>query len=321
MRHAVLISVLVLLLTLPLWLSSYMIHVMILFFLYAYLSQSWNILGGYLGQLSLGHALFFGIGAYTSSLIFVNYNVTPWVGMFIGGSGAALVGLCIGVLCFRYGLKGPYFTLITIAFAEIARLVALHVIFTGGAEGLSIPLHGHQLTSFQFSNKEAYYYIIYGMTAISVGIVYFLKNTSIGYCFLAIREDELAAQAVGVNSMKYKLLAVTISAFMTALGGSFYAQYFLYLEPNSTLGIAVSIDFAVKAVIGGRGTILGPILGSALLTPLAELTRSFVTYGGTGVHLLFFSGILMLVCIFFPTGLIPKMTEYAHSFERYERRQ
>jgi len=296
-------------LVVPFLLSPYVLHLIILVLLYAYLSQCWNIVGGYAGQLSLGHALFFGTGAYTSTLLFLHYSVTPWAGMLIGACCAATLGLAIGFLCFRYGLKGPYFALVTIAFAEMARLVALNVTVLGGASGLQIPLHeGAGAAVFQLSNLSAYY-VIYGMTILSVLIVNAMRHNSIGYFLLAIREDELGAEAVGVNPRKYKLVSLVASAFLTALGGTFYAQYYLFLEPNSSLGIGVSITFAVNAIIGGRGTILGPILGSLLLTLSGEFTRSLVTYGGAGVHMMIFGAILMFTCIFLPEGMVPTIAK------------
>jgi branched-chain amino acid transport system permease protein len=293
------------LLLVPRLTDPYTLHIIILFLLYAYLSQCWNILGGYAGQLSLGHSVFLGTGAYTTALLFTRLHVTPWLGMLAGMAVATLLAFVIGSLCFRYGLKGPYFALATLALAEVARLIATNLTVTGGANGLSIPLHTGSIAAFQFSSKTGYYYAVLAMVVLSTLVVLLMSKDRLGYFLRAIREDEVAAQAIGVDPMRNKLIATCISAAMTALGGAFYAQYILFLAPNEVLGSSISITLAMNAVIGGKGTVLGPLLGAAFTTPLAELTRSMVSTAGTGVHMIAYSLVLIAACLLFPNGFVP----------------
>jgi branched-chain amino acid transport system permease protein len=265
--------------------GSALLHVFILIFFFAYLSQCWNILGGFTGQLSLGHAAFFGIGAYTSSLLYVDYGVSPWLGMLAGMGLAGLVGLVIGVVSFHYGLKGPFFTLVTIAFAEILRLLLLHVDWSGGPMGVLIPLGGDSLWDFQFRAKEPYYYIALAMMLLSIALVAWIGRSRMGFYFRAIRQDEDAAEAIGVDTWKYKLIAVTLSAGLTGAGGTFYAQYTQYVAPDDVVVVTLSVQILLATIIGGSGTVIGPILGAFLLIPIGEATRVIFEGGGTGVSL------------------------------------
>ncbi len=294
----------VILLVLPFFLGDYLIHVLILIFFFAYLGQCWNILGGYAGQLSLGHATYFGVGAYISTLLFMNYGLTPWVGMFLGAFGAAIFGLFTGYLCFRFGLKGPYFALATLAFAEILRLISLNMMSIGGAQGLLIPLMGNKPLLFQFADKKAYYYIIFGMMVLSILIVRKIEKSKMGFYFKSIHENEDAAEALGIDTQHYKLIASGLSAFLTAFGGTFYAQYLMYIQPDLTFSPFTSVEIILRAIIGGMGTVYGPILGSFILTPLSELTRTLLG-GKTGVHIMIFGAILMFVCIYMQRGVLP----------------
>ena len=291
-------------LILPLFLSSYLIHVMIFIFFYAYLAQCWNILSGYTGQFSIGHAAFFGIGAYTSSLLFLHYNLTPWIGMLIGALVALIFGLFIGNVCFRFGLKGAYFALATIAFAEILRISFLNSFAVGGAQGILIPLKGNSLLFFQFDEKIPFYYFSFIMMVISIIIVYCIDRSKMGYYFKAIHQNEDSAQALGINTQKYKVLATALSAFLTAFGGTFYAQYIMYIQPETSFGAFVSFEIMIRSIIGGMGTVAGPIIGSFIITPLGELTRA-VLGAKSGIHLAAYGLILMLVCLFMPRGVYP----------------
>jgi branched-chain amino acid transport system permease protein len=297
--------VVVLLLSLPLFLEDYLLHVMILVFLYAYVGQAWNILGGYAGQLSLGHAAYFGLGAYTSTILFMHYELSPWLGMLAGGLLAAAVGLFTGYLCFRFGLRGPFFALATLAFAEILRLVSLHMTVTGGAQGLLVPLMGTSLAKMQFTERWPYYYISLAMMIASIVIVRQIEVTRVGYYLKALHKNEDAAEAVGVYTRSYKLLAAGLSAFLTALGGTFYAQYVMYISPDTTFGPLTSIEILLRPMVGGMGTVLGPVVGSVILTPLGEITRAVIGEGKTGVHLIIYGAILIGVCLFMQRGVLP----------------
>jgi branched-chain amino acid transport system permease protein len=265
--------------------GSALLHVFILIFFFAYLSQCWNILGGFAGQLSLGHAAFFGLGAYTSSLLYVDHGVSPWLGMLAGIVVAGLVGLVVGVVSFHYGLKGPFFTLVTIAFAEILRLLLLHVDWTGGPMGILIPLSGDSLWEFQFRAKEPYYYIALAMMLLSIALVWAIGRSRMGFYFRAIRQDEDAAEAIGVDTWTYKLIAVTVSAGLTGAGGTFYAQYTQYVVPDDIVVVTLSVQILLATIIGGSGTVMGPIIGAFLLIPIGEATRVVFEGGGTGVSL------------------------------------
>ena len=277
---------------------------MIFIFFYAYLAQCWNILSGYSGQFSLGHASFFGIGAYTSSLLFTHLSLTPWIGMLIGALIALLFGLFIGNVCFRFGLKGAYFALATIAFAEILRILFLNSSMMGGAQGILLPLKGNSLYLLQFDEKLPFYYFSFIMMVISIIIVYCIERSKMGYYFKAIHQNEDSAQALGINTKKYKVLAAGLSAFLTAFGGTFYAQYIMYIQPNTTFGAFVSFEIMLRSIIGGMGTVAGPIIGSFILTPLGEITRA-VLGAKSGIHLAAYGAILMLVCLFMPKGVYP----------------
>jgi branched-chain amino acid transport system permease protein len=292
------------LLLLPSFLGDYPIHVFILIFFFAYLGQCWNILGGYAGQISLGHATYFGVGAYISTLLFIHWGLTPWVGMFLGAFGALIFGLFTGYLCFRFGLKGPYFALATLAFTEILRLISLNMMSIGGASGLLVPLAGNKPFLFQFTEKKGYYYIIFAMMVLSILIVRKIEKSKMGFYFKSIHENEDAAEALGIDTQRYKLIAIGISSFLTAFGGTFYAQYLMYIQPDLTFGPFTSVEILLRAIIGGMGTVYGPVLGAFILTPLSEVTRTLIG-GKTGVHIMIFGAILMFVCIYMQRGVLP----------------
>ena len=283
--------------------NEYVLHVLILILFYVVLSQAWNVLAGFAGQFSLGHAAFFGVAAYTSTLAFVFYQISPWFGMFIGAGLAVLSSLIIGSLCFR--LRGPFFSLVTIAFAEVLRLLFLNSgSLTGGPVGLLVPLLGDSPWNFQFLSRQPYYYIALSMALAALYTTYRIRNSQIGLRFIAIREDEDAARCLGINTFRYKLLALAISVFFTALAGTFYAQYILFLHPDSVMSLDFSIEIALPAIVGGMGTIWGPVIGSIILTPLSEFTRAIL--GGTyaGAYLIIHGAILILIVVFLPKGVI-----------------
>jgi branched-chain amino acid transport system permease protein len=304
MRWAALGTLLVLL-ALPAVLSSYLLSVFIFIFFYGFLGQAWNIVGGYGGQLSAGHAAFVGIGAYASAMLSQQAGLTPWLGMFVGGALAALLGAIIGYLGFRFGLRGFYFVLLTVAFAEVCRIAVGNLEATGGAIGYYITFTGNPW-QFQFRDNRAHYYIALALMLLATGTAWLLERRRLGAYLTAIREDEEAAEALGVNAFRGKLTAMVISSFLTGLGGTFYAFYLLSLQPNSVFGIPLSVDIIIRPIVGGTGTLLGPILGSFILSPLAELSRHYLAQGGwSGAHLIAYGALLIVVVLFMPQGAYP----------------
>ena len=293
------------LLALPIVLSSYALTVFIFIFFYAFLGQAWNILSGYGGQLSAGHAAFVGVGAYTSTKLALAYGLSPWIGMLLGGLAAALLGAFIGYLGFRFGLRGFYFILLTVAVAEICRLIALHVEALGGALGLFITFTGNPWM-FQFQDSRAHYYIALALMLLATGVVAAMERSRMGAYLAAIKEDEDAAEAVGVNTFRFKMLAIMLSAFLTGLGGTFYAYLIFSLQPAAVFGIPLSVDIIIRPVVGGAGTLMGPILGSFILSPLAELSRIYFAGGAwSGFHLVVYGALLIAVVLFLPQGAYP----------------
>ena len=290
------------LLAVPPFLPKYFLEVLISILFFAYLGLAWNLLGGYAGQFSFGHAAFFGIGAYTSTLLMLRAGLSPWLGMLAGGLLATGFGLFEGYLSFRYGLRGPYFSLVTLAFAEMLRVVTVNLKVVGASLGLVVPSHANALL-FVFADKLPYYYVIFVMTAGALAITYLVAGSRLGYCLVAVRENEDAAEAAGVDARGAKLRAMAISAFLTALGGTFYAQYFAYIDPTITFGPAISIGGLLPAIVGGAGTVLGPVLGSFVLTPISEITRA-VLRGRAGADIMLYGLVLILVISFLPQGLM-----------------
>jgi branched-chain amino acid transport system permease protein len=296
-------AALVLLVVAPPLLPPYFLEILISVLLFGYLGAAWNILGGYAGQFSFGHAAFFGIGAYTSTLLFLRLGVSPWLGMLAGGVLAAAFGLAAGYLSFRYGLRGPYFSLVTLAFAEMLRVVAVNTRAVGSSLGLVIPSRDAAPWHFVFGGKLPYYYVILAMALAALWVTRRVERSKLGYSLQAIRENEEAAEAAGVDALGMKLRAMAISSFMTALGGTFYAQYFAYIDPAITFGPSVSIQGLLQAIVGGAGTVLGPVLGAFVLTPVSELSRA-VMRGRAGVDVMVYGLILILVISFLPQGLM-----------------
>jgi len=282
------------------------LHIFILIFYFAYLASAWSLVG-MAGQLSLGHSAFLGVGAYTSTLLFMDLGVSPWLGMGAGAILAAVVGVLVGWPAFR--LRGPYFALTTIAFTEILRIYVENT-ETGpfglplrAAMGLLIPLRGDAPAVFQFAGKVPYYYIGLVMMCGAVGVSYLISRMRLGYYLAAIRGDRDAAESLGINITRYNLITMAISCFLTALGGTFYAQYFRYVNPTRLLGVDLAIEIALVGLIGGWQTVLGPVIGSVLLSPTSEIIRG--QFGGTyaGLHLFLYGLVMMLVILFLPKGL------------------
>jgi branched-chain amino acid transport system permease protein len=303
----VLLAAGVTLVALPAVLSAYALTLFILIFFYGFLGQSWNIVGGYAGQLSAGHAAFVGVGGYTAAMLSIELGLTPWLGMLVGGVVAALLGAVVGYLGFRFGLRGFYFVLLTVAFAEICRIAVTNIDALGGPLGLYITFTGNP-RQFQFQDARAYYYIALALMLVATLTAWVIERRRFGIYLTAIREDETAAEALGVNAFKYKMLAMIVSSFLTGLGGTFYAFYLFSLQPNTLFGIPLSVEIIIRPIVGGAGTLLGPIVGSFILTPLAEISRLYLGQGGLhGAHLIAYGLLLIGVVLFLPEGAYPRL--------------
>jgi branched-chain amino acid transport system permease protein len=296
--------------------DPYFLHAAIMVLLFGYLASSWNVLGGLAGQHSFGHSAFFGIGAYVSTILFLYGGVPPLLGMIIGGIIAAAVSLGIGYPCFK--LRGPYFALATLAFTEIFRIVVTSTEQIGsidlkGAAGILIPLRpGSSYLNFQFPDKVHYYYIILAMLVLILFIYDRIEKSRWGLYLAAIRDNEEAARSIGISATRYKMVALAISAFFGATAGTFYAQFLLYIEP-ALFSSAFSIEILLIAIVGGAGTLLGPFLGALILSPISELTRTYL--GGTyaGVQLIIYGAVLVAVMMFAPQGLILPLSRRYHA--------
>ena len=300
------IAAVAVLLALPAVLSGYAVTIFVLIFFYAFLAQAWNIVGGYAGQLSAGHAAFVGIGGYTAALLFER-GVTPWIGMFVGGALAAVLGAIVGYLGFRFGLRGFYFVLLTVAFAEICRILATNIDAVGGAVGLYITFTGNP-RQFQFQDQRAYYYIALVLMLLATGVAALIERRRFGIYLTAILEDETACEALGVDVLRYKLLAMIVSSFLAGLGGTFYAFQNFSLQPGAVFGIPLSVDIIIRPVVGGAGTLLGPLVGSLIISPLAEVARLYFTRPGwTGLHLVVYGVLLVGTVLFLPQGAYPHL--------------
>jgi branched-chain amino acid transport system permease protein len=281
----------------------YLLNVLILTLMFAALSQSWNILGGYCGQVSLGHALYFGIGAYATSILFVKFDIMPWGGMFAGGVISALVALALGYPCFR--LKGHYFSIATIVIAEIGLLLIHNWDYAGAALGIQWPFGPDSWTTLQFArDKVPYFYVALGMFAITWLTTFLIVESRWGYWWRAVKDFPEAAESLGVTVFRSKMAAGAISAFFTAVGGGFYAAFVSYIDPESVMQFRFSLLMALPAVLGGVGSLWGPAVGALILIPLAELTRSYLGGSGSGFDLMIYGTLVMVVSLTRPEGVL-----------------
>jgi branched-chain amino acid transport system permease protein len=277
------------------------LDVVILTFLWAGLALAWNIAGGYAGLISFGHAAFFGIGAYASTILLLNYNLTPWIGLWLGGAVSAIFGAILALICAR--LRGPFFILSTLAAAEVVRIIALNwASVTGGPEGLSI-MPVPNPANMVFSSKTIYAWLMLGYLLLVYVLTKMLEASRYGYYLFAVRDDEEAASAAGVSPLRMRIVAMALSAALTGIGGSLFAQYFLYLDPTFLVSPELSFQFALLAAVGGLGTAIGPVLGSFLITPLSELLRAYLGNAAAGLHLVIYSAGLIVVMLYFPGGI------------------
>jgi branched-chain amino acid transport system permease protein len=319
MKHRTYIEitvVVVLLGLLPLFVSSNVVLNFLSFAMIITLAgQGWNVLGGYGGQFSFGHAVFFGTGAYTMALLPVHFGMNPWLACAVAVALGGLVGFLIGFLSFRAKLRGSYFALVTLAFAEVFRILANASSFTGGAAGVLVPLR-LEAVNFQFSDRRVFYWLALACVAIVLVLTQRMARSRFGAQLIAIRENEDAARALGVDALAVKLKAITLSGMITSVAGCLYTQKFLYLDSSIAYGSWISVDALLAPIIGGLGTVFGPLLGALLLLGLGEITKTIFAqmFGGTlpGIDLVVF-GILLILCVSFARngvlGLVERITK------------
>ena len=281
--------------------TPFMVNFGVLALFYAFIGQSWNIAGGFAGQLSFGHVVFFGAGAYASTILQLRFGMNPWLGLPASAIAGGIVGGIIGFLSFRAGLKGSYFALITLAFAEVLRILVNSVEFTGGGLGLLIPAK-IGANNFQFSERIGFYFVILSLTVLSVAIAVWLKHSRFGAQLAAIRENEDAAMALGINVFNEKVKVMVLSGAMCGIGGSFFAQYFLYIDPTIVFGVDKSVEMLLVSMIGGAGTVYGPLIGAVLLAGVSDVTR--VLTNVQGLSLVLYGTLLVIIIAFLPNGLI-----------------
>jgi ABC-type branched-subunit amino acid transport system permease subunit len=301
------------LLIIPLFGNNYLTHIILEMLLLAYLGQAWNIMCGYTGQLSFGHATFFGVGAYVSSLLFVKLGISPWIGMFLGGGLSLLIGVGIGAVSLRYNVKGVFFAFSTLCIAEIFRLLSLFwVSLTNGASGILLPWAGHNPLMFSFAvqKKYMYYYTILAMLLGCTYLAHKIKKIRLGYYLFAIRGNEEAAESLGINTAKFRRIAIGISAFLTALGGTFYAQYYQHFEPEEVFGPLRSFDVIFPVILGGGGNVVGPIIGAFVLQSFEEITRAIMPPLLHGFHRMLYGVLIVVMIMYLPSGIVSLIEEW-----------
>ena len=302
------------LIALPLAANSYLLSVATLVLYFAYTGQAWNVMMGFAGQLSLGHALYVGLGAYAAAALFTQFGIGPWAGMWLAMALCVAAGVAIGFLAFRFGISGVYFALLTIAFAEFTRIGFDHIGWLGGRGGLFLKVEAHKTADLANlrGGQTMFYYVMLALASGAFALCAWLLRSRAGYYWRAIREDEEAARALGINTFRWKLLAVAISAAMTSLAGVFFAFYYNNLFPEQIFHISQSIEIILGPIVGGVGTLFGPILGAAMLTTLADALNNLVAAMGwdiPGVKQVFYGVILLLVVMFVPNGIWPPIAK------------
>ncbi|QDO97764.1 branched-chain amino acid ABC transporter permease [Ferrovibrio terrae] len=303
------------LLVAPLFVGNYILSVLILVLYFAYTGQAWNVMMGFAGQLSLGHSLYVGLGAYTAAALYVHFGIGPWVGVWIAIIISMAAGLVIGFLAFRFGIGGVYFALLTIAFAEFTRVGFDHFMWVNGSGGFFLPVTQYSMNDplNLRGSPMMFYYILLAITVLAFIFCRWLLTGRIGYYWLAIREEPEAAQTLGINIFRYKMIAVAISSGMTALSGVFFAFYYNNLFPEQIFSMNRSIELILGPIIGGVGSLFGPILGAFVLTALAEALNDIMValgYELPGVKLLFYGFCLLAVVMWLPNGIWPPLRKW-----------
>lgn len=310
---ALLIVLLVVMVGAPFFANDYLLTILILVLYFAYVGQCWNIMMGFAGQLSLGHALYVGLGAYTSAALYVHFGIAPWLGLPVAIAVAASVGAFIGFLAFRFGVSGVYFAILTIAFCEFARIGFDHFRWVGGSGGFFLPVANYaQNDLWNLRGKPVmFYYVILALTLGALLVCHLLLRSRMGYFWQAIREDEVAARALGINTFRYKMYAVIISAGMTSVAGVFFAFYYNNLFPEQVFHISRSIEMILAPIIGGIGTLFGPLLGALLLTGIAEGIWELMNalgFNPPGAKQVFYGICLLIVVMLLPHGVWPSLS-------------
>ncbi len=305
MRRPLATAFLLFLVVLPFLLPNpFYVHIAVMMAVFAVLGGAWNIIGGYGGQLSLGHAAFFGTGAYVSTLLVNATGISPWITLWLGGAAALLLSLPVGAICFR--LQGPYFAIATIGLGEVLRLLVLHFReITNGAQGLTVPFKGDAPWQLQFGSKVPYYYIGLAMAVGVVLITRRMERARLGYYLVAIGQNQDAAEAIGIHSARAKGRALALSAFVTGVAGVFYAQYTYVIHPDSVFGLGHSIQIALVAIVGGVGTVFGPVLGAVIMESFIQFTQIAFAGQYPGLELIVYGGLLIVVILWQPRGVIP----------------
>jgi branched-chain amino acid transport system permease protein len=318
--HATLAVFVLFLLSVPFWGGSYIVTVGVLILYLALVGQSWNLMLGFAGLLSIGHALFIGIGSYAAAYLFAKQGVPPVLGVFVAVALAVLVGSIIGYLGFRFSISGVYFALLTIAFAEFARIMVDHATFLNGTQGLFLPVSAEDNKGVDLINLRGhphmFYYLLMALALGTLGLCRWLLRSKLGYYWQAIRDDQEAAQALGINVFRYKMYAVMISSAIAGIAGVFYAFYSNSLFPESTFAIERSIEVTLAPIVGGVGTLFGPIFGALILTPLGEFITWVIDFLKdigwidkslklNGLKLLIWGFVVVLIVLFKPRGLWP----------------
>ena len=281
--------------------SNFAVNFGVLALFYAFIGQSWNMAGGFAGQLSFGHVAFFGAGAYASTILQLRFGMSPWAGLPAAALAGALVGGVIAVLSFRAGLRGSYFALSTLAFAEVLRIIANSTDLTGGGLGMLIPMKAGA-ANFQFAERSGFYYLILLLTLLSVALAEWLRRSRFGARLAAIRENEESAMALGINVFAEKVRVMLLSGALCGVGGCFFAQYFLYIDPTIVFGVDKSVEMLLVSIIGGAGTVYGPLIGAVLLALASEGTRAITQV--QGLSLVLYGALLVLIIAYLPNGLI-----------------
>ena len=282
--------------------SGFALNFVIMILYAALLGQAWNILAGFGGQFSFGHAVFFGTGAYAAAVLQVRFGWNAWLALSAAVALGAAVGAFVGALSFRYGLRGSYFALVTLAFAEVFRILANTFQFTGAGVGLMIPL-SESAARMQFASPAGFLHLILGFTLAAFLATWWLKHSRYGAWLQAVRDNEDSAAALGVNVFRVKLVAIMISGALMASGGVFYVQFFHYIDPHIAYGPAISVEALLAPIVGGLGTLFGPLLGAAVLHLLGELTRHLMG-DAPGVNLIAYGVVLVLMITLMPRGII-----------------
>jgi len=284
--------------------STYYLGIIILTTIYAFIGISWNIVAGFSGQLLIAHIIFLAIGAYTTIVLFNNFLISPWVGILIAGLVAALCGVIVAFITLRYGLKVDYFALFTIALMVALRTLFLKWKYVGGAVGMWFRLTDPSFDKMIFADKPPYLYIGIGLVLIGLLIQYRIYRSKMGKYFLAIREDDDAASALGVNTSLYKALAVIIGAAMAGVGGGFYVMYVTFIEPPQVFNLGLNVEIVMAGpIIGGLGSLAGPVVGALLNKPFAEIMRGLLAGGRSGSSLIVYGSFLILTIMFMPRGV------------------